>query len=1366
MGKTYLGLDIGTDSIGWAVTDEKYKLKKFHGEPMWGSVLFEAANHKAERRASRIARRLLNRRKQRVQLLQELFAEEINKVDSNFYKRLRESALYREDKNSRYSLFEDEYFTDREYHKRYPTIHHLIVDLMNSKEPHDIRLVYLACAWLVAHRGHFLSEVSRDNISAVLDFQTVYRDLTEYIVGLSDSYSIPWKEEDSEALRKVLPMSLTPTIKYKELKALLFPDGKLPKDIPEEQFPISCEIMLKALCGSKIAAKDLFNSSAYEDIESFSLSSDDETIAGIIAELGDDGELVIRLKAIYDWSVLIDVLNGNSVSSAKDRENEMSISAAKVKIYQQHAKDLKILKYLVRKYLPSKYNEIFRSEKEGSYTAYAKHQKNEKRIPKKWASKTVFSEYLKSILKNLSVEKEDELMYADMMERLNTNTFLPKQRDTDNRVIPYQLYWYELNMILKNARSYLPFLMDKDENGSTVSEKILSVLSFKIPYYVGPLNSNSEHAWIVKKGSGRIYPWNFEQVVDLDKSEDEFIRRMVNGCSYLADGKCLPKESLLYRKYMVLNEINNIKINGIKISVQLKQSIYNDLFCSYRKVTRKRIEDYLLSNGHIEKREELSGIDIKINANLSSYHDFKLLLKEGKLSEEDVERIIERRTYSEDKPRYIKWLKDKYPILSEDDIRYLAKLRYKEFGRLSKDFLNQLEGEDDQGNKLTIMSALWNTNNNLMELLSNSFTFGKVIEDHNTEYYSEHPSSVEKRLDDMYISNAVKRPVLRTLEVMKEVTKALGKTPDKVFIEMARGASQDQKHKRTRTRKQQLIEYYKNIDTEDVRLLRKELEDMGDMADNRLQSDQLYLYFMQLGRSMYSGERIDIKRLGSKLYDIDHIYPQRMVKDDSLLNNKVLCLSEENGSIKKDRYPVPAEWRKKQKFFWKMLKDKHLITEEKYKRLMRGAEFSDDEKLGFINRQLTETSQSSKAVASLLKEFYPGIEIIYVKARLTSEFRSEFKMFKSRSFNDLHHAKDAYLNIVTGNVYNTRFSKKWFSLREDYSLNTKAIFGKRLWYDPNGDMVWGGYPMLGAIRETVEKNNAHLTQYAFCRHGKYFDQNPVKKGADLIPRKAGLSTEKYGGYNKTTASFFMLVKYKAGKKQDIVVLPIELLFVDQCMKNHDYADQYVKEQIEKIYNVKVDKIEFPLGDRKLKINTIFAIDGFRFALSSKENRGKNIIASPMMAFSGNGSWQNYLHHIDSFSSKHKENNNIVYDEKHDKVRKDKNIELYDMYINKLKSSVYAKRPRNPLKILEDGRETFCKLEIVEQIEIIQSIHQVFGRASGGVNLLGIGGKKSSGKTSLSAALSNLGKNYKEVYIIDPSVTGLWEKRSENLLDML
>ena len=67
----YLGLDIGTDSVGYAVTDTEYRLLKFHGEDAWGSHVFDAASLCDERRNFRSARRRLDRRQQRVQLLQE-----------------------------------------------------------------------------------------------------------------------------------------------------------------------------------------------------------------------------------------------------------------------------------------------------------------------------------------------------------------------------------------------------------------------------------------------------------------------------------------------------------------------------------------------------------------------------------------------------------------------------------------------------------------------------------------------------------------------------------------------------------------------------------------------------------------------------------------------------------------------------------------------------------------------------------------------------------------------------------------------------------------------------------------------------------------------------------------------------------------------------------------------------------------------------------------------------------------------------------------------------------------------------------------------------------------------------------------------
>ena len=81
----YVGFDIGTDSVGYAVTDGKYNLCKHGGEPMWGVTLFDSANLASERRAFRTARRRLDRRQQRVQLVMDLFAFEISKIDKKFF---------------------------------------------------------------------------------------------------------------------------------------------------------------------------------------------------------------------------------------------------------------------------------------------------------------------------------------------------------------------------------------------------------------------------------------------------------------------------------------------------------------------------------------------------------------------------------------------------------------------------------------------------------------------------------------------------------------------------------------------------------------------------------------------------------------------------------------------------------------------------------------------------------------------------------------------------------------------------------------------------------------------------------------------------------------------------------------------------------------------------------------------------------------------------------------------------------------------------------------------------------------------------------------------------------------------------------
>ena len=1351
MKKYYLGLDIGTDSVGYAVTDEEYNILKFAGRPAWGATIFDPVSENAERRSFRSGRRRLDRRQQRVHFVQELFAKEIAKKDAGFFKRLEASALFREDAGERYSVFNDKDYTDLDYFREYPTIHHLIVDLMKSDEPHDVRLVYLACAWLVAHRGHFLSNIDKNKLSEIKDFNSVYSNFVKFFKDAA--LDEPWVCNDPDAFSKIIKEKMGVTAKYKKLVELIYGSTKPSKEATET-FPYSHEHMLKLLAGGTCKLQDLFDNDEYADKGSVSLGMDDDKLGEIMSNIGDDYGLIEILRTIYDWSVLVDALGDAS-----------TISEAKVNVYEQHKKDLELLKYIIRTYKKDKYNEVFRTIGKDNYPAYVYHtDENKAELKKK--NKEDFSKFVLAVVKDIKPDEKDKEAFNQMISRLEARDFMPKQKNTDNRVIPHQLYWYELKTLLDKAATYLPWLNDVDDSNLSVKEKIEKVFEFRIPYFVGPLNKNSGYSWLVRTNE-KIYPWNFEKVVDLDASEQEFIKKLTNTCTYLPGEHVIPKDSLCYHKYMVLNEINNLKINGQKIDVELKQSIYKDLFMTRKKVTRKSLIDYLISNGKIGKDEEsaVTGIDINVNSNLAPQLAFKRLMESGTLSESDVERIIERASYAEDKQRLLKYLNKEFAGLSEEDKKYIAGIKIKDFGRLSRKFLTEFEGVyKETGEVMTIMSALWNTNDNLMEILSDRYTFRENVESYCKEYYSEHSMSLSDRLDEMYISNSVKRPIYRTLDVVGDVVKAFGK-PEKIFIEVTRSASDEMKGKRTKSRKQQILDLYAQCKDEDVKILQKQLEDMGEYADNKLQSDKLFLYYTQFGKCMYTGEAISLEKLASnELYNIDHIYPQAFVKDDSILNNKVLVLSSVNGK-KEDVYPIAESIRNKMGSFWDYLKKVGCITPEKYKRLTRRTPFTNEEKMGFINRQLVETSQATKAIATILGEKYPDTSIVYSKAGLVSDFRHKYDLLKSRLFNDLHHAVDAYLNIVVGNVYDQKFSKRWFDVNSKYSVKTKTIFSHPVVV--GGKTIWEGEASLAKVKSTAVKNNAHFTKYSFFKTGGLFDQMPVSAAEGLVPRKKDMPTEKYGGYNKSSVMFFIPVKYTCGKKTDIMIMSVELAHGKHFLEDEDFAKQYTIVRLRKILGKEATNISYPMGKRALKINTVLSCDGFRMCITASGGGGKCLSVQPIMQFSEDMYWQFYVKKLERLVDKTKLNSKYVFSEEYDYVNGMDNEKLYDIMCSKLSDSIYKLRPNNPYELFEKGRECFVKLTEIEQAKTLLNMLQVFGRMTGGCDLQSIGGAgKSASTVNFSSMISNWKKKYKTAYIVDISTTGFWEKKSINLIELL
>ena len=77
---------------------ENYNILRLKGKKAWGVRLFDEASVAADRRVKRANRRRLDRRKLKIDWLQEIFKPEIDKIDNKFLKRIQFSNLWLEDK--------------------------------------------------------------------------------------------------------------------------------------------------------------------------------------------------------------------------------------------------------------------------------------------------------------------------------------------------------------------------------------------------------------------------------------------------------------------------------------------------------------------------------------------------------------------------------------------------------------------------------------------------------------------------------------------------------------------------------------------------------------------------------------------------------------------------------------------------------------------------------------------------------------------------------------------------------------------------------------------------------------------------------------------------------------------------------------------------------------------------------------------------------------------------------------------------------------------------------------------------------------------------------------------------------------------
>lgn len=1369
----FVGLDIGTNSVGWAVTNKLYELLKFRSHKMWGSRLFDEGESAVGRRSFRSIRRRLERRKLRLKLLEELFADAMAQVDPTFFMRLRESKYHYEDKttghSSKHILFIDKDYTDQDYFKEYPTIYHLRAELMKSGTD-DIRKLFLAVHHILKYRGNFLYEGATFDSNASTIDDVLKQALENITFNCFDCNSA------ISAIGQILmDAGKTKSDKAKAIERLV--DTYIATDTEDASSKTQKEQVkedkkrLKAFAnlvlGLSASLTDLFGSveEVDDDLKKFQITGD--TYDGERDELfkawGDEIHIIDDCKSVYDAIILMSI-----------KEPGLTISESKVKAFNKHKEDLVILKSLL-KTDRSIYNAMFKADEKGlhNYVHYIKQGRKEETS----CNREDFYKYTKKVVEGLPDSKDKEYILSE----IELQTLLPLQRIKDNGVIPYQLHLEELKAILKTCESKFPFL-NEVADGYSVAEKLIKMLEFRIPYYVGPLNTHHNvdkggFAWAVRKAAGCVTPWNFDDKIDREKSAAAFIKNLTNKCTYLLGEDVLPKSSLLYSEFMLLNELNNVRIDGKPLENAVKEHLIEAVFKQdHKKMTKNRIEKFLKDNNYIPKKHkpDITGLDGEIKNDLVSYRDMVRILGTNFDISMAEDIIMDITIFGESKKMLRETLRNKFAShLDDETIKKLSKLRYRDWGRLSKKLLNGIEGCDKAGDGTpeTIIELMRNFSYNLMELLGDKFSFMERIQEINDKLTEGQVVDPQDLIDELALSPAVKRAVWQALRIVDEVVHIKKALPSRIFVEVTRSNKTEKKKKDSRQKR--LSDLYAAIKKDEALLsglkdtefdgLKSGLANYDDAA---LRSKKLYLYYTQMGRCVYTGEVIELSQLNTDNYDIDHIYPRSLTKDDSF-DNLVLCKRTANAQ-KSDTYPIAEKIQKAQKPFWTFLKQQGLISERKYERLTRNTPLTADDLSGFIARQLVETNQSVKAATTLLRRLYPEIDVVFVKAENVTDFRHDNNFIKVRSLNHHHHAKDAYLNIVVGNVYHEKFTRNFRAFFKKNGANRTYNLAKMFNYDVTCTNAKDGKPWdvktsMNIVKKMMDSNDVRITKRLLEQSGALADATVYKatvaakaKDGAYIGMKTKSSVfadvTKYGGMTKIKNAYSIIVQY-IGKKGEVVkeIVPLPIYLTNRNTTDQDLIDY--------VASITPEAKDISIIYRKLCINQLVKVNGFYYYLGGKTNSKIYIDNAVELVVPTNIAV--YIKVLEKFDLLRKDNKDIkastvttrIYNEGSTAIVSitDKDgLIVYDYLMSKLRTPLYMKMKGNKVDELSTiGRSKFTNMTLEEQsIYLLEVLNLLTNsKTTFDVKPLGI----TASRSTIGVKIHTLD----EFKIINESVTGLY-----------
>lgn len=705
-----------------------------------------------------------------------------------------------------------------------------------------------------------------------------------------------------------------------------------------------------------------------------------------------------------------------------------------------------------------------------------------------------------------------------------------KIRGTDNK---YHFSIYKKEFIK---------LLETQQINEFFKQKLLDIFEKRRHFEEGPGSANSPSIY------GRYLYLGAEPI--------NLIEKMRGHCSIYKEELRAPKVCPSSEIFNLLNDLNNIKVNGNYIGSEKKQIIFESYILDKGKITFKQLENVLGYSSNQISGYRINDKKKPIITEITSLQKIYAACERNNLPEFEIHDV-----------------QDIYTLDAIFEILTHTKSIEERFELLEKNFSNEFDAEHlkafanikgvSEYHSLSLKA--------IRELTQEMFETNKNSQQIIVTMDNQCGDTKELKLPkDAIMSPVVAKSVNQTFRIIKAVMKKYG-VLNTVMIEMTREKnSKEEKKKieeslaRRTERKEEVLKLLKDHEIIEEKITR-------DLID------KVRLYMEQDGKSVYSLKPIDLNDLlhDPSAFEIDHIIPYSVSFDDSW-NNKVLVYSKENQD-KGQRTPYQAmalhlgNFATFLEFEAYVNTNPNICKKKKSNLLNKDDIYAGEVREQFINRNLSDTRYITRTVLNCLKKYFANNQIDtkvhVVNGALTSKIREKAKLKKYRNFY-CHHAVDAlliasmlkskYLEKAFDNYLVDEETGEVFTLADEEEILgpvAKAVAGQIKTFDPIKDYKFS-YQVDKKPNRSICDQTLYGTKVINGVH------RVVKKYKNIYDKKDGEKVAKMIRENSPELSKFLLTKYDA--KTFVILQKICMSYPEaknpfaEYQKEHGFIRKYSK----------------------------------------------------------------------------------------------------------------------------------------------------------------------------------------------------------------